>query len=161
MKKYKMIVLSDSHGNMALVNQLLSEMEKADKIVFLGDGWQDILTVRDAFPIETEVVRGNCDYDCPWEDENVFSLGGVRFFATHGNRHSVRSTREILAQAAKCNDCAVALYGHTHVARVETIDGVLCINPGHTAYPNQTATYCVVEIDGGNILPKIEKYFSN
>ena len=158
MKPYRLIVLSDSHGNIACVNQLLSQLDKADKIVFLGDGWRDILSVRDAFPVQTEVVRGNCDYDCPWEEENVFVAGGVRFLATHGHRHSVRANRTILAQAARRQDCTVALYGHTHVACVETIDGVLCINPGHTAYPNATATYCVIEICDGIILPKIEKY---
>ena len=158
MKPYKLLILSDTHGNVALVNELLMKMDDFDKIVFLGDGWRDILSVRDAFPLQTEVVRGNCDSDCLWESDNVFLAGGVRFFATHGDRYNVRYNRDILAAAAHSHDATVALYGHTHAAKLEMIDGILCINPGHTCYPNSTATYCTIEIEDGNILPKIEKY---
>ena len=160
MRPYRLLVLSDSHGNIGLVNAL-QNLDEYDKIVFLGDGWRDILSVRDAFPVQTEVVRGNCDSDCPWQGDNVFWAGGFRFFATHGDRYNVRRTRDILARAASAEDCAVALYGHTHNALVENIDGVLCFNPGHTCYPSATATYGVIEINEGKILAKIEKYFSN
>lgn len=161
MRPYTLLVLSDSHGNIAAINQLLTDMDRYDKIVFLGDGWRDILSVRDAWPMQTEVVRGNCDSDCPWEGDNVFYAGGVRFFATHGDRYGVRGSRRMLAQAARAHDATVALYGHTHQALVETVDGVLCINPGHTCYPTATATYCVIEIVNSKILAKIEKYFFN
>ena len=47
----------------------------------------------------------------------------------------------------------VLIYGDTHVEAIDTIDGVLCVNPGSPTYPRnldtQLGTIGFLEIDGG------------
>ena len=47
----------------------------------------------------------------------------------------------------------VLVYGHTHVEQIDTIDGILCVNPGSPTYPHglnvQLGTIGFLDIDDG------------
>ena len=53
-----------------------------------------------------------------------------------------------VTERAKELDCTVALYGHTHRAFNETVDGVLCVNPG-SAGDYASPSYCYLALHNG------------
>lgn len=96
------------------------------------------------FPQKTYVLKGNCDFSYG-ENEFVFSQEGVSLFCCHGHQYHVKYTLHSLAARAKELGCSVAVYGHTHVASIETVDGVLCINPGAlSSYVSPSYAYLVL-----------------
>ena len=157
----KLLVLSDSHGEGRKIMRFLDTPDAYTHVLYLGDGWRDAEVLQYAFPIQFAAVKGNCDYDCDWNEEYTFWAGNTRIFMTHGHRYNVKYGLGSLAAAAKANGASIALYGHTHRADVSYVDGVLCINPGHVCYPCTTATYAEIVIEGEQVLPKIVKFEKN
>ena len=142
-------VFSDSHGRPEAMRRAV-EAHRPDQIVFLGDGVRDAEGVRRAFPeIPMIVLRGNCDWDARGVDESIlFELEGVRIFAAHGHRHGVKMDRDVFANSVCCSGSKLGLYGHTHRARIEQLDGVTLMNPGSVG-DVVSPTYGLVTIGGG------------
>ena len=157
----KLLVLSDSHGEGRKLDPFIEAEGAYSHVLFLGDGWRDAEALQYAFPAQFAAVRGNCDYDCDWNEDYTFWAGGVRIFMTHGHRYGVKYGLGSLAAAAAARGAKIALYGHTHKADISYVDGVLCINPGHVCYPNTTASYAEIVIEGSQVLPKIVKIEKN
>lgn len=127
-------LFSDSHGDHDALDELLEKMGYVDAVCFLGDVARDAehLRVRlAAMPNQPPLyaVRGNNDYfeTCmlPWE--LLVELDSLRVYMTHGHRLS-----SLLGLAYKAQECGaqIALFGHTHAALCETVQGVTLINPG-------------------------------
>ncbi len=123
------IVLSDTHARRKNLQKITPLFAENDMIIHLGDGSLDMLETVKNYPEKTYVCQGNCDLGYG-RAEYVLEVEGVRIFCCHGHRYGVKSGLYKLALCAKENDCSVALYGHTHEARIDEVDGVLCINPG-------------------------------
>lgn len=141
------IILSDTHGNRRY-DDFRRVLEESDYIFHLGDTSSDGARLRAEFPDKTIVINGNCDPMRMGEPEVVAEIEGVKIFATHGHLYSAKSTREKLAEAAKKRGCKVALYGHTHRAAEEEIDGVACLNPGTLSrYSSKSYGYLVIVDD--------------
>lgn len=148
------IVISDSHRNRAAIDRLDALFGECDYIVHLGDLSSDGGYVRGKYPQKTIVLNGNCDLDKLGDDEAVLDVEGVKIFMCHGHNYSVKQTLAKLAQEAKQRGCSVALYGHTHEARVDEIDGVKLINPGNlTRYGRNS--YCYLAVHAGKAVEKI------
>ena len=146
------VVLSDSHGRyrrrLQEMGQLFSEN---DFIVHLGDGSADMREIFDTYPEKTYICRGNCDFSYGAE-EFTLEAEGLKIFCCHGHRYGVKSGLLRLAARAKELGCDVALYGHTHRADTETVDGVLCINPG--AFGSYSdPSYCYLVLHKGKATP--------
>ena len=127
-------VFSDSHGDHEALDELLERMGALDAVCFLGDVARDAEHLRErlaAMPNQPVLyaVRGNNDYystcTLPWD--LLIELGGVRIYMTHG--HRLVSLMNLAYQAQECG-AQVALFGHTHQALCETVQGVLLLNPG-------------------------------
>ena len=127
-------VFSDSHGDHEALDELLERMGALDAVCFLGDVARDAEHLRErlaAMPNQPVLyaVRGNNDYysicTLPWE--LLIELGGVRIYMTHG--HQLVSLMNLAYKAQECG-AQVALFGHTHQALCETVQGVLLLNPG-------------------------------
>ena len=89
----RVIAVSDSHGAADSLRWVLTH-EKADALIYLGDGLRDLDEAMDAKPkgMRVDRARGNCDFGYP--DEPVQALcafGGVLFFYTHGHHYGVKS----------------------------------------------------------------------
>jgi len=147
------IVVSDSHGNRAGLEKLNDIMGETDYIVHLGDTSADGSYLRTKFPRKTYVVNGNCDIPKLGEDELVIEIEGVKIFATHGHLYSAKTTLSRLALRARELNAAVVLYGHTHTARENVIDGVTLINPGNMSRYSKNS-YCYLVITGGKTVSK-------
>lgn len=148
------VVISDTHGNMSRLTQLRRIFEECDFIIHLGDTSGDGARIRSEFGDKTILINGNCDFSKTGDDERVLEIENVKIFATHGHLYSVKTTLSKLKDRAKELDCKVALYGHTHVAREDEIDGVTLINPGNMSRYSQNS-YCYIAINGDRATTKI------
>lgn len=147
-------VLSDTHGNRRALEKLDVILSESDYIIHLGDTSADGGYLRHMYGTKTFVVNGNCDNMKLGEDELVTDIEGVKIFATHGHLYSAKQTLSKLAARAKELGCAIVLYGHTHSAREEVIDGITLINPGCMTRYSQNS-YCYLVINGARFTHKI------
>lgn len=147
------VVLSDSHGRRKGLEKLMPLFSENDYIVHLGDGSGDMRETVKTFPLKTYVCKGNCDLSYG-QEEFVIHAEGCSVFCCHGHKYGVKSGLARLAARAKELDCEIALYGHTHVAATETVDGVLCVNPG-SAGAFVGASYCYLVLHRGKATPAI------
>lgn len=129
----KLLILSDSHGNPEPM-VLAVEREQPQTIVHLGDYWRDGEALARRFPgIALYQVAGNCDsYDRRPDstEKRLCRFQGVTFYLTHGHREQVKFSLLRLRLAAQEAGAQVALFGHTHCAFGEEVDGLLMLNPG-------------------------------
>lgn len=147
------IAFSDSHCA-PLPLQLLSVIQEADLVFFLGDGATSLGDV--LLHKGLHAVQGNCDAQGLLPDEEVIEVEGVRILLTHGHRYSVKRDLLALSLHAKEFDCAYVFYGHTHIARIDEYDGVTLICPGSAAYPHGAApTYAFAAAYDGKLTAKI------
>lgn len=153
----KILVFSDSHGSAYKMEEAV-RAENPDFVFFLGDGEGDLHVLTNAFPqLPVQAVRGNCDLYSSLPAERLCVLGGFRFFLTHGHHYGVKYERDFhsLAEQARANGAQAALFGHTHEAYLEQMDGLLLMNPGSAR--GYGASCGVLEIREGKLLPRIRR----
>lgn len=134
---------------------------KPDKVYHLGDseGYTD--EISKAANVPCEFVAGNCDsYSGMYLPNSlILKVGNHNILLCHGHQLKVNYGPETLVKYAKDNNCDFALYGHTHVPHLETIDGVTVMNPGSCSKPRQDGhqpSYGVLIVDEkGEIEPAI------
>ncbi len=124
------VIVSDTHGNKKVTEELATVLSECDIILHLGDTSEDGSKILAAYPEKTHLFNGNCDGVKLGLDEEVLEVENVRIFATHGHLYSARYTLEKMAARAKELQCSVCLYGHTHKADERVVDGVAMCNPG-------------------------------
>lgn len=141
-------VLSDTHGNAGALEKLDSIFAESDYIIHLGDTSADGAKIAKKYPDKTYLINGNCDALRCGESELVIDIEDIKIFATHGHLYSAKSTLLKLAKRAKELKCKLALYGHTHRAVEDEIDGITLINPGTMSrYSRQSYCYLVINKD--------------
>jgi putative phosphoesterase len=126
----KIAVLSDTHGNYALALKILDLLGDFDRIIHLGDGSDDAEIIEAALERKLFIVSGNCDITGNYPHRSDLEISGKRILITHGDRFHVKSGLAGLCRKAKMERADIVLYGHTHIARIEEIEGILFINPG-------------------------------
>lgn len=154
---YKIVIVSDSHGQNDLMRYAISQELPFDRLIHAGDIEDDIDEVLPPKYREYEVtcVRGNCDWGNRYHSEELIAIGRdlwqLNIYVTHGHRHGVRSDDSSLLGEARHQLADIVIYGHTHCpVCYETDDGILVINPGSVAHPRQPdrrRTYAVLLID--------------
>lgn len=150
----KITVVSDSHGNRQALDNLNGIFAESDYIIHLGDTSSDGNYIANKFPEKTVVINGNCEFMSVGQKEKILDIGGVKIFACHGHLYSVKTTLSRLTQRAKELDCKIALYGHTHDAREDEIDGITLLNPG-TLSRYSAKSYLYLVINDGKFTQKI------
>ena len=146
----RVLVVSDSHGNMGNLSEVIKRSKDIDMLIHLGDiqGEDELLRSMCNFPVE--IVRGNCDFETNNKLYLTIELECHKIFATHGHAYGVEWGIERLSYAALEEGCDIAMYGHTHVPYIEIGDDVTILNPGSISYPRQPGrkpTFLIMEID--------------
>ena len=147
----RVLVISDNHSEKNILTEVY-ETVKPDEAIHLGDS---------EFPYNDEEmqqflrVTGNTDKDSAYPKEGL--LEETSMFYTHGHLYGIKSDRNELAAKAEEVGAKYALYGHSHVAKIEKINGVYAINPGSISssrneYPE---SYLVIDTES-----KIASYYS-
>ncbi len=141
----KITVVSDTHSNRQFLDGLDTVLSESDYIIHLGDTSSDGSYLLRKYPNKVCVINGNCDIMRLGDDEKVLSFEGVKIFACHGHKYSVKQTLTRLSERAKRENCGIALYGHTHIAREDEIGGVTLLNPGTgSRYAQKSYLYLVI-----------------
>lgn len=154
----KIIVVSDSHGNLPALKRVICDYH-ADMYIHLGDGERELNTVcllnpdKDIFH-----VCGNCDFASLSEDELLISPDDKNvIFAVHGHLHNVKYSLEQLKSTARKKGANIVLYGHTHSRHNEYDDGMYIINPGSVSIPRDgnKPSFAVIELLPNGIITNI------
>jgi len=157
------LVISDTHGNAAIINQLLKNYEgMLAAVVHLGDYARDIARFARAEDASMfHIVNGNTDPLVEAYDERVIEIAGKRIFISHGHRYSVKTGLDNIMYKARELGVAACLFGHTHVPTLFEEAGILFMNPGSPTYPNPDTPrgYALLRIaEDGNISGKLLEY---
>lgn len=149
----KILVLSDSHSALSFMRRCIDAV-KPDVMIHLGDYVKDGDAMADEYPnITCYQVPGNCDLRRlfePMAEIVKVTIGGVRFYLTHGHLHNVKSYLGKLIADANAAGADIALFGHTHEAYCEQQDdGMWVMNPGSCGYYGGSVGY--IEIVSGEI----------
>ena len=145
----RVIVISDSHGDSYSVRSVMEQQPSADTVFFLGDGEHDVDFLCSAEGITLYRVKGNCDFGSGLPAFINVTVGGKKFYCTHGYAERVKYTKEILLGRAASYGAHIALYGHTHVSDTVYSDGIWLVNPGSL----RSGEYAVIDITPSGIMP--------
>ncbi len=153
----RILVISDSHGKSYEIEKVIEAQPEAKHIFFLGDCVRDIEDLSFCYADRNfHIVEGNCDGYTMYKSCDAENICGKRILYTHGHTYSVKSGKTRLIEWAKAQNADIVLYGHTHVAEGEYIDGVYFVNPGSLCSGRCGFTsYAVVDITDSGIMPII------
>ncbi|NPV27176.1 MAG: metallophosphoesterase [Firmicutes bacterium] len=138
-------VLSDSHGNLNLARQAFDQMGKIDLLLHAGDYYADAWKLAKDGGIPVKAVTGNCDFHSPGPQEEIVQAGKKRILLTHGHAYRVKYSYLSLFYRAKELEVDVVVFGHTHIAEYQVMEGVVLFNPGSIALPRRgKATFGII-----------------
>ncbi|MRG88370.1 metallophosphoesterase [Salinibacillus xinjiangensis] len=145
------IITSDTHGLEKELKMIKERhQDEASAFIHCGDSELDF----DSEPMKGfEKVRGNCDFDPKYPEENQVTVEGVPFFITHGHLFQVKMNLMPLSYRADEVGAKIVCFGHSHLAGAEKVGEKLFINPGSVRQPRggvagRTPTYVRLAFEG-------------
>ncbi len=151
----KLLVLADTHGNLPLAVRALDEAGPVDYLIHLGDEVEDSRILEAMVDCPTIGIAGNCDTGSSLPRELRCAFAGVEFLLTHGDTYHVKAGLARLHVRARAEQAQVVLYGHTHRAADEEIEGIRFINPGTLHRTSSSWSYAIVSITDGTASARI------
>ena len=146
----KIVILSDTHGDTRIIDQVISREEPFDVLIHCGDSESSLGQYSNPKnPYTFYAVRGNCDYDNTLPLIRNERILFYNVLITHGHHENVRYGNHDLIEIGRRNRADIILYGHTHVPEIVEEDGILIINPGSLTYPkgeSREKTYAVLTL---------------
>lgn len=138
----KIVVMSDSHGDVLSLENPLKE--QADAYFHCGDSERNY---DDPALQSMYRVKGNCDFDDQFPEEVRTTVKGKTVLMVHGHLHNVKQNLLSLFYEGKEQEAQIVLFGHSHLFGAEMRDGILFVNPGSTLLPRggNPATYAIIE----------------
>lgn len=139
----KVLIVSDSHGLTEELNELKKRHKDVEKFIHCGDSE---LSKNDESIDQFIVVRGNCDYESLFHNDEVIDFQGTKFLVTHGHLYNVKSTLMNLKYKAEEVNANIVCFGHSHLLGIEKIGNILFLNPGSLRLPRgrNERTYVVL-----------------
>ena len=169
----KILLLSDTHGELAGTRKVIFEHRDVDMMIHLGDIGFDIRELSDFI-----VVKGNHDKTWNLPRERVVEVMGHRILCMHGDMLEAKTVEEVfamktgkdidimqlcmetlyknIAQYAKSKNCDVAFFGHSHLRIHVVREGVTLVNPGSLLFgmDGNDKSYAMVELQEKDIQVK-------
>ncbi len=159
MKAKKALVVSDTHRNKSSLKKIVETYGDMDYLFHLGDNVRDASYLANHMP-DTQViyVRGNCDGSADAPEFEEVAIKGNKIILTHGHRLNVKYSYGRALYYAQEHGAKGILFGHTHMAYTEYVDGVWLINPGSAGEDTRgDMSVAVLIITEAGIVPKIIK----
>jgi len=148
----KIGIISDTHG--WLDPEIPGLLAGVEHILHAGDiGLDGIVAGLEAVAPVTAVL-GNTDSSPNFRLTEIAALAGRTFLVQHiVNPRAL--TEELRLRLARARPDAV-VFGHTHKAFAEMIDGVLYLNPGYAGKPKFGAerSVAILHCDGNGMRPE-------
>jgi len=148
----KIGVISDTHGH--LDPKVESLFQGVDHILHAGDiGFASIILELE-FVAPVTAVLGNNDPGLSFKETESLELGGKKIIV-----HHIVNPRELsdkLSHRIQRERPDLVVFGHTHRAFSETVNGIHFFNPGYAGKPKFGAerSVAILELDGGGFKPK-------
>jgi len=176
----KWLIASDIHGSSYYCEKLLGAFEKenADKILLLGDilyhgprndlpkdyAPKTVIAMLNNLKDKIMCVRGNCDTEVDQmvlespvlADYDLLTVNDRLIYATHGHKYGPDNLPPLQKGDA-------LLYGHIHVPKCYTENGILILNPGSVSIPKENSEHSYMLLDGNKLSWKnldLEEYNS-
>ena len=146
----RIVVTSDTHrASRDFLNIIDRHKNNADLFINLGDSESEIEMLHMTNPhINIKYVAGNCDFSSTAPLEQFIKFDGKKIFFTHGHMYYVKHGYQKLQEKAKLEAVDICLFGHTHIPYIETVDGILYMNPGAVCH----GSYGVIDIEPTGIM---------
>jgi uncharacterized protein len=143
-------VISDTHG--LLRPEAEARLAGAEHIIHAGDIGAPDIVPRLSRMAPTTAIRGNVDGDAwagAFPETAVVTLAGRRI-------HVLHDLAELALDPAACG-FSVVISGHSHRPRIETVGGVLYLNPGSAGRRRFSlpVTVATIELTGGAVEAQI------
>jgi hypothetical protein len=145
-------IISDTHG--WLDPEIPGLFAGVEHILHAGDIGPDGIVAGLEAVAPVTAVLGNTDSSPTFRLTEIAALGGRKFLLQHiVNPRAL--TEELRLRLARARPDAV-VFGHTHKAFAETIDGVLYLNPGYAGKPKFGAerSVAILHCDGKGMRPE-------
>lgn len=153
----RIVVISDTHGDLYNFELAISQQPKADLFIHLGDCERDIDNIR-PFLRDRQIisVSGNCDFGSVTPPEDETTANGKRIFLTHGHPYHVKFGIGTAIDEARRRNADILLFGHTHVPISTYENGLYIMNPGSLGHPlDGKPTYGVIDITSAGVVLNI------
>lgn len=137
----RILVTSDSHRNIEILEELANKHPNCDYYLDAGDSERyDI----ELLPFLS--VKGNMDYHIKTNFRIIDVDDNYKIYLFHGDKYFL--SLNTLADLAKKNNCNIIIHGHIHKPYYQFHDGVHIMCPGSVSYPRSSdgATYIVLNI---------------
>jgi len=145
----RILLLSDSHGNIYNIHRAINNTKNIDTVIHLGDCARDIILVRASYEnIRFEYVTGNNDWGAEQNKEKILDIEGKKILITHGHLYNVKTNYNLILLKGKELGVDAIFFGHTHITEEKYSDGIILLNPGSIGASEHTKkpTYCVIEV---------------
>lgn len=157
----RIIVISDTHRDFSVLQRIVDKHRReADLFLHLGDGERecdDLLAIDPNLPLLA--VRGNCDLASIAPVSRVVAAENVKILCCHGHTFGVKSGMQTLLDAARAQNCTIALYGHTHESVNRYEEGIYLMNPGSPSCPRGCPrSYGIIDITENGIVPFLVRF---
>lgn len=145
----KIFVISDTHGKLDKVLEVWDKLTNVDLIIHLGDYEKDAQRLEKLLETEVIYVKGNMDGSYSSNDYKVLETEYGKLLLTHGHMENVKMSPLNLIYKAQELDCKAALFGHTHQAAYEEINGIYLVNPGSLSMPRDgsNGSYAIINTE--------------
>lgn len=142
----KILVVSDSHRDTNILNDLLIKYYDFDYYLHLGDSELPAFLIS---PFAS--VKGNCDHEY-YPPTKTLIIDNIKIYYEHGLSLLFDDIEYI-----KSKNCNIFLYGHTHMHSIKKLNNTIICNPGSLTRPrdNTKGTYLIITIDKNHLEFKI------
>lgn len=135
--KKKFLVMSDSHGQNDLVQEVIDKESPIDGLIHCGD-MEEAFGKDLSFPMY--FVKGNCDSrrigkKIPYE--RIIDVCGYKILICHGHLYDVKYSLQDLINEGISQQVDIICFGHTHIPLITKKKGILLLNPGSLAFPER------------------------
>ena len=133
-------IISDTHGNIGMVDAILELSADADLVIHLGDDYRDAIPFIDAkIPLIRVPGTWGREYEDPMIENRRFEdFLGWHFFLTHTPSKDLHDLPTDMDPEQVISDglCDIFCHGHTHEPKISKMNDVVILNPGHLKAPN-------------------------
>jgi len=136
----KFIIISDSHGDYNVINDIFYANQDADIFIHLGDFELPDIELHNYL-----TVRGNCDLFSSFPLVRDVDYGNFKIHLEHGNNIPFNDFDNYVLE----KNVDMFLFGHTHKKFQKKIGNTYVFNPGSTSYPRDcnVGSYLIIKID--------------
>lgn len=138
----KILVVSDSHRDIDLLNKLLIRHYDCDYYLHLGDSELPSFLIS---PFSS--VKGNCDHEY-YPPSKTLIVDNIKIYYEHGLSLLFDDIDYINSK-----ECNIFLHGHTHINYIKKLGSTIVCNPGSLTRPrdNTDGTYLIIKIENNDI----------